>query len=76
MGETPTPDTTPTEFLTQLGSDLSAKEGIDSGLASILKAHILTVAPAADCVTKARAAITALAKKRAAPPQSKEAEHV
>lgn len=59
--------TTPTEFLTQLGSDLTARPGTDAELAKILTDHILTVAPKSDCVVSARKAIAELAKSRAAP---------
>jgi hypothetical protein len=62
----------PADFLAQLSTALLAHEGVDSELAEILKTHILAIAPATDCVTKAKAAISALAKKRAAPPEPAE----
>lgn len=62
----------PAEFLAHLSSGLLVQEGVDKELAEILKAHILAVSPAPNCITKAKAAILALAKKRAAPPEPAE----
>jgi len=63
------PDNSPAEFLEQLNTVLLTQEGVDSQLAEILKTHILAVSPASNCVLKAKAAILALAKKRAEPPE-------
>ncbi|MBB1634932.1 hypothetical protein [Cupriavidus sp. UME77] len=52
-------------FLTKLGDDLSARDGVDANLAKILKEHLLTVAPANEAVAKAMAAIVKLAGERA-----------
>lgn len=70
MGETQDQKANSTEFLTRLGVVLSEKEGVDSGLADILKAHILIAAPAKNCVAAARADVTALAKRRAMSPSA------
>jgi hypothetical protein len=60
--------TAPTEFLSQLGSDLGSPPDADGDLTRILITHILTASPATDCVTVARRAIADLAKARAAAP--------
>jgi hypothetical protein len=67
------PSETPEAFLAGLGKRLSGKEGVDQGLAEILKTHLLTVAPAQDAVARAKAAILKLARERASPPKAEEA---
>lgn len=59
----------PEAFLEVLGESLKAKEGVDIGLADILKTHILKAAPAQNAVTRAKDAILKLASERANPPQ-------
>jgi hypothetical protein len=56
---------TPQEFLEALGESLKLKEGVDAGLADILKAHILKAAPAQNAVTQAKDAVLKLAGERA-----------
>lgn len=63
------PADTPDEFLTTLGESLTQREGVDAGLADILKTHILKVAPAQNAVTQAKDAILKLAGERANPPK-------
>jgi len=60
---------TPDAFLTALGESLGDKEGVDEGLAKILKVHILKVSPAQDAVTQAKNAILKLATERAESPK-------
>lgn len=64
------PDT-PTTFLTKLSGTLKGTDGIDDDLAGILIDHLLTVAPHANAVANAKAAIVALSAQRAAlaPPE-------
>lgn len=45
------------------------REGVDVGLANILKTHILKAAPAQNAVVQAKDAILKLAAERANPPQ-------
>jgi hypothetical protein len=59
----------PDEFLTRLGKELVTQEGVDIDLASILAAHLLTGAPAADAIANAKADILKLADDRATPPE-------
>jgi hypothetical protein len=61
------PAETPEEFLNALGDSLKEKEGIDIGLADILKTHILKAAPAQSAVAEAKDAIVKLAGERANP---------
>ena len=56
---------TPDVFLTALGESLEGKEGVDVGMAGILRTHILKVAPAQKAVTQAKDAILKLASERA-----------
>jgi hypothetical protein len=63
------PADTPDEFLTTLGESLKQREGVDVGLADILKSHILKAAPAQNAVAQAKDAILKLAAERANPPQ-------
>jgi hypothetical protein len=65
---------TPTGFLVNLGKALCEKEDVDVGLADILAKHLLTAAPAADAVAKAKDAILKLAGKRANPPKPEVAD--
>lgn len=61
---------TPDAFLKALGESLKGKEGVDAGLADILKGHILKTAPAQNAVVLAKDAILKLAGERANPPKS------
>ena len=63
------PADTPDAFLKALGESLKGKEGVDTGLADILKTHILKAAPAQSAVTQAKDAILKLASGRANPPR-------
>jgi hypothetical protein len=63
------PAETPEAFLNALGDSLKGKEGIDIGLADILKTHILKAAPAQNAVAEAKDAIVKLAGERAKPPK-------
>ncbi len=58
---------TPGVFLATLSETLKASEDADVELAAILSDHLLTVTPHANAVANAKAAITAIAAKRAAP---------
>lgn len=60
---------TPDEFLKALGESMKGTEGVDAGMADILQAHILKVAPAQNAVVQARDAILKLADERANPPK-------
>jgi len=60
----------PADFLANLGKALRAKENSDVGLADILAKHLLSAAPAADAVAKARDAILKLAAERANRPKA------
>lgn len=60
---------TPDEFLKSLGEYLGEAEGVDTGLASIIKIHILESAPAQNAVSQAKDAILKLAAERANPPK-------
>ncbi len=60
---------TPDAFLKVLGESLKEKEGVDAGMAEILKTHILKVAPAQNAVAQAKDAILKLAGERASPPK-------
>lgn len=57
---------TPEIILANLSKALKDTEGVDADLASILTEHLLTTAPHASAVSAAKAAIGALAAKRAA----------
>ena len=59
----------PEAFLTTLGESLKQREGVDAGLADILKTHILKAAPAQNAVAQAKDAILKLAGERANPPK-------
>jgi hypothetical protein len=56
---------TPTLFLTTLSETLKSSAEVDQDLAGILADHLLTVSPDATAVANAKAAIVALALKRA-----------
>jgi hypothetical protein len=58
---------TPEVFLAGVAEGLNASADMDAGLSSILSDHLLTVTPHANAVANAKAAIVALAVKRAAP---------
>lgn len=60
---------TPDAFLTALGESLKGKEGVDVGMADILRTHILKADPAQNAVTRAKDAIVKLASERANPPE-------
>lgn len=62
-----TTDETPEEFFTALVDQLKRKEGVDVGLADILRTHILKAAPAQNAVAQAKDAIVKLAGERANP---------
>lgn len=63
------PADSPEGFLTTLGESLKQREGVDVGLAEILKTHILKAAPAQNAVAQAKDAILKLAGERANPPK-------
>jgi hypothetical protein len=63
------PADTPDAFLTALGESLKGKEGVDGGLADILKTHILKATPAQNAVVQAKDAILKPAGERANPPK-------
>jgi hypothetical protein len=65
MPETEEKQETPDAFLKAIAGKLATTPDIDIDLAKILAANILTVAPAADALARAKAAIVALAEKRA-----------
>lgn len=58
---------TPEAFLTGVSVALKASDDVDADLAAILSDHLLTVTPDANVIANAKAAILALATKRAAP---------
>ena len=58
---------TPEVFLATLSEALKASDDVDVDLADILSDHLLTVTPHANAVGNAKAAIVALAAKRATP---------
>ena len=58
---------TPDVFLATLSDVLKASDNVDVDLAGILSDHLLTVTPHANAVVAAKAAIAALAARRAAP---------
>jgi hypothetical protein len=68
------PADTPDVFLTALGESLKKKEGVDPGVAEILKTHILKVAPAQNAIAQAKDAILSLAGERASPPKPEVAD--
>ena len=59
------PEDAPEDFLKSLGESLKQTEGVDVGLADIIKTHILVAAPPQNAVEQARAAILKLAGERA-----------
>ncbi|MBT2246924.1 hypothetical protein JQK15_25865 [Sphingobium sp. BHU LFT2] len=60
---------TPEAFLTGVSKALKASDDVDAELAEILSDHLLTVTPHANSIVNAKAAILALAAKRATPAQ-------
>ena len=58
---------TPERFLSTLSETLKTWDDVDIDLAGILSDHLLTVMPHANAVANAKAAISALAAKRAGP---------
>ncbi|MGN7931905.1 hypothetical protein [Sphingopyxis sp. 22461] len=58
---------TPDGFLAGVSEALKASADVDADLAGILSDHLLTITPNASAVANAKAAIVALAAKRAAP---------
>jgi hypothetical protein len=61
------PAETPDAFLAVVSKTLKVSVDVDADLASILSDHLLTVTPHTNAVANAKAAIVALAVKRAAP---------
>jgi VIT1/CCC1 family predicted Fe2+/Mn2+ transporter len=61
------PAETPDVFLAGVAEALKACADMDADLASILSDHLLTETPNSNAVANAKAAIVALAVKRAAP---------
>jgi len=59
----------PAAFLDELRKSLNSNEAMDAELAKIVSQHILTAAPAEDCVEQAMMAITELAATRATSPK-------
>ena len=57
---------TPELFLATLSETFKASDDVDVDLAGILSDHLLTVTPHANAVANAKAAIAAIAAKRAA----------
>lgn len=60
------PVETPDVFLAGVSEYLKASADVDADLASIISDHLLTATPHADAVANAKAAIVAIAAKRAA----------
>ena len=58
---------TPNEFLKALAESLKGTQGVDVGMADILKVHILNAAPTQNAVAQAKDAILNLAAERANP---------
>jgi len=69
MPDTEEKSQTPDAFLKDVAATLQAGVGVDFDLAKILAAEILVSKPSADAVNRAKAAIIALAEKRANPPE-------
>lgn len=63
------PIESPEAFLATLGEGLTQREGVDAGLADILKTHILKAVPAQNAVAQAKDAVLKLAGERANPPK-------
>ncbi|MEI4263745.1 hypothetical protein [Roseovarius sp. D0-M9] len=61
------PVETPDVFLAGVSEALKASANVDADLATILSDHLLNAKPHADAVANAKAAIVAIAAKRAAP---------
>ena len=70
MADTDETPQTPDAFLKGVAATLQAGKGVDQDLAKILSDEILIAKAPADAVNRAKAAIVALAGKRAAPPQA------
>jgi hypothetical protein len=68
------PADTPDAFLKALGERLKGREGVDAGLADILKTHILKVVPAQNAVAQAKDAVLKLAGERASLPKREVAD--
>ncbi len=66
MSITERPEESTNLFLNRLADALTSHEALDSDLAGILAAHILSSDPAADAVSQAKTAILKLAEGRAA----------
>ena len=58
---------TPAAFLTGVATTLKSSDDLDEDLAEILATHVLVAEPAKDAVANAKAAIVALAQRRATP---------
>lgn len=65
------PIESPEAFLARLGEGLTQREGVDAGLADILKTHILKAQPAQNAVAQAKDAVLKLAGERANPPNAR-----
>lgn len=63
------PAESPEAFFTTLGESLKQREGVDAGLADILRTHILKAVPAQNAVAQAKDAVLKLAGERASPPK-------
>ncbi len=73
MADTDTKPETPDAFLKGVALNLQGAKGVNADLAKILGAEILVAKPPADAVNRAKAAIIALAGKRAAPSEKSDA---
>lgn len=60
------PAASPATFLAGVSKALKVSTDVDADLASLLSNHLLTIMPHANAVANAKAAIVALAAKRAA----------
>jgi hypothetical protein len=69
MPDTEEKPQTPDAFLKGVAETLEVGAGVDLDLAKILAAEILVSKPPADAVNRAKAAIVALAEKRANAPE-------
>lgn len=61
------PAETTDDFLAGVSENLKSLAEVDADLAEVLSDHLLTATPDADAVANAKAAIVAIAVKRAAP---------
>lgn len=68
------PQETSGAFLENVAKKLAKRDGVDSDLAAILAEHILASDVGGDAVMQAKAAVIALAKRRADTPMELEHE--